>query len=373
MANLIWNIGFIIAAAGVVCGFLMLWKIPRAAEGAMELRDSLSISVIIPARNEERRIRPLLQSLQYQNLRPYEVIVIDDDSSDQTAAIAKSNGAYVIRNPKLDNNWTGKSSACWEGAKAAKGEWLLFLDADTRLVREDSLRRMASTYLLAAQESGILSFQPYHTVRHGYEHLSALFNIIVMTGMNVFSILGDKIRGAGSFGPCILTRRDHYFEAGGHAAVKDAVMDDLALGERYMQAGFPVRCFGGRDCIDFRMYPEGLRQLTEGWTKSFGTASQSTNPVVMAMIIGWITAGLVTAPLLAGSFLTSGPIIGAAIAYVAYMLQLFWLARRTGDFRFVYFLFYPVLLLFFCALHIWSLYLARVLRTVRWRGRNIKV
>ncbi|WP_246608774.1 glycosyltransferase [Paenibacillus agaridevorans] len=372
--NVLWNIGLIVAGLGGISGFLMLWKIPRAVEGASTLRESPRISIIIPARNEEGRIVPLLQSLQAQNFKPYEVIVVDDDSSDRTAVIARSNGATVIPNPKIDNGWIGKSSACWEGAKAATGEWLLFLDADTRLVREDSLRRIAATFSLAAGEFGILSFQPYHTVRQGYEHLSALFNIIVMAGMNVFSVFDDRVRGAGSFGPCILTRRETYFETGGHAAVKDAVMDDLALGERYRQAGYPVRCFGGRGCIDFRMYPEGLRQLVEGWTKSFGTASKSTHPLIMAMIVLWIAAGFLTTLLLAGALLLAADSFWGSIAvYFAYMLQLFWLARRTGNFRFVYFLFYPVLLLFFCVVHVWSLYLGKVRRSVRWRGRNIKV
>nr|WP_306813038.1 glycosyltransferase [Paenibacillus soyae] len=353
----------------------MLCRIARAGEKEAGLgrEDVPRISVIIPARNEAGRILPLLQSLRIQSLKPAEIIVVDDDSVDRTAEIAAGCGAAVVRKAELGAGWTGKSAACWEGAKAATGDWLLFLDADTRLVRADSLRRMADVFAREAQEAGILSFQPYHSVKRGYEHLSAVFNIVVMAGMNVFSVLGGRLTGAGSFGPCILTRRDVYFGTGGHAAVKEAVMDDLALGVLYRRAGHPVRCFGGKGCIDFRMYPEGLRQLTEGWTKSFGTASQSTHPLVMAMIVTWMAAGLSTLPLLVGAILLSGPIAAAAVACVVYMLQLFGLARRTGNFRFAYFLAYPALLLFFCALHGWSLYLVNIRRTVRWRGRDIQV
>jgi cellulose synthase/poly-beta-1,6-N-acetylglucosamine synthase-like glycosyltransferase len=88
------------------------------------------LSVIIPARNEADNLERLLRSLEQQSLRPDEVVVIDDHSVDQTASLAQSLGATVIRAPDLPAGWLGKSWACWLGAQKAKGEVLIFLDAD---------------------------------------------------------------------------------------------------------------------------------------------------------------------------------------------------------------------------------------------------
>ena len=152
-------------------------------------------------------------------------------------------------------------------------------------------------------------------------------------------------------------------------------MDDFALGEAMRNIELPVRCYGGRGLINFRMYSEGIGQLMEGWTKNFATASQSTHPLVMTLIIIWISGGFVTVPLLitAGLIGSTFWVIVGSIAYLSYMAQLFALARRTGHFHFLAFAVYPILLVFFTILYIWSLILTNVLHTVRWRGRKIKV
>lgn len=94
----------------------------------------MPISVIVPARNEERNLPALLYSLAAQPQPAAEVIVVDDQSRDQTAAIAAAAGAKVVASPGPPAGWTGKNHACHLGAEAAAQPWLLFLDADTCLV-----------------------------------------------------------------------------------------------------------------------------------------------------------------------------------------------------------------------------------------------
>lgn len=380
MTLLIYSLAVILLA--IVSGFLMLWKIPQASRsdslppnpGENVPGDRKSLSIIIPARNEEHRLPPLLDSLAQQDIQDFEWIVVDDQSEDRTGEIAAAAGARVIRTEDRDERWIGKSYACWRGACAATGTRLLFLDADTRMESSDSLRRILATYE-AAGAGGILSFQPYHRVVHLYESLSTLFNIIVMAGINVFTPWSKRLKGAGAFGPCILCDRDEYFRTGGHEAIGGAVMDDLALGDLYRKNGLQVLCYSGRGLISFRMYPEGFGQLFEGWTKNFGTASQSTHPFVFALIIAWISGGFSTTALLirALAYGSTGWIITAGAAYLAYMLQLIVQARRTGNFHLPVLILYPLLHLFFTILFLWSLFLTKVLHTVRWRGRNIKV
>ncbi|UJL46159.1 glycosyltransferase family 2 protein [Virgibacillus sp. NKC19-16] len=375
MLTWLLTISVIIIVIGWLSGYLMLWKVPHLGGKSTNVSADSFVSVIVPARNEQARLKPLLDSIVKQNWRNYEIIVVDDDSTDETVLVADAYDAVtIIENRTLEEGWIGKLAACWSGAKMARGNYLLFLDADTRFKKEDSLHRLIAAYQDVGGR-GILSLQPYHTIKHSYENLSSIFNIIVMAGMNVFTPLGNKLKSAGSFGPCILTSKEDYFAAGGHEKIRGAVMDDFALGEAMEKMGLPVRCYGGRGLIDFQMYPEGIRQLVEGWTKNFATASQSTHPLVMTLIICWISGGFVAIPLLITVIITDSlfwSIIGM-IGYLGYMIQFFLLARRTGNFHFIPFLVFPFLLLFFTILFAWSFFLTNVRHSVRWRDRNIKV
>lgn len=377
---MIFVFSIIVIVIAIISGFLMLWRLPvpqtDSANSSEVLQDKENkLTIIIPARNEEQRLPPLLKSLALQDYQDYELIVVDDQSSDDTGKMAQVAGARVIRTDRLDDeSWIGKSFACWTGAEAASGDWLLFLDADTRLEQSDSLRRLMSTYA-SMSGSGILSLQPYHRTEKLYESFSAIFNIIVIAGMNSFTPWGNRFRSAGSFGPCIMMNRQEYFQTGGHKAVSAAVMDDLALGVLYQKHGLSTVGCSGRGLISFRMYPEGFRSLFEGWTKSFGTASASTHPFVFAMIIAWISGGFSTVALLIKAIIDGSQywLITSTAAVLIYMLQLIFQARRTGNFNVFLLVLYPLQHLFFTVLFLWSLFMTKVLHTVNWRGRKIKV
>ncbi|MGD6843581.1 glycosyltransferase family 2 protein [Bacillus infantis] len=352
-----------------IVGIMMFWSLPVPVFSS-RLKESLPfLSIIIPARNEEGRIPPLLQSLQEQRFRYFEILVIDDDSSDNTRAVAESYGARV-----LQNAGSGKSSACWQGAEHAKGNWLLFLDADTRFTSADGLRNLLHFYQ-GKGARGILALQPFHTVERLYEHLSVVFNIIVVAGMNLFTIWGSKFKTAGSFGPCILCNRDDYFLSGGHKKIEGAIMDDLALGEAFLEHDLPVRCLGGKGIISLRMYPEGLGSLIEGWCKSFAVGSKSTHPAVMLMVIFWIAGSFIAAGALISSITEWNPaaMIFSGILYILYSIQTAWFARRVGNFRWVIFPFYPILFLFFAGIYLYSFIRVNIFHSVKWKGRNIKV
>lgn len=357
----------------VLVGAIMFWSLPVIkTTGANNTRFPF-LSIIIPARNEAGRITPLLQSLQEQHFRSFEVLVVDDHSTDRTATIAKSFGARVLQNKAVDSG-SGKSMACWHGAQHAKGEWLLFLDADTSLTNADSLFHLLGFYQQKGAK-GILSLQPYHTVHRLYENLSAVFNVIVIVGMNLFTLWGPRFKTAGSFGPCILSNKDDYFLTGGHQKILGAVMDDLALGEAFMDINLPVYCLGGKGVINFRMYPEGFKSLVEGWCKSFAVGSKSTHPIVMLMTIIWISGSFMSTGALISSIAAMNPaaMLISGILYVAYALQTLLFAHRCGNFSWGIFVLYPILFLFFTAIHVYSLFRAHILHSVKWKDRKIDV
>jgi 4,4'-diaponeurosporenoate glycosyltransferase len=352
-----------------VLAFLFFWKIPtlRKREGGVD--DPPSVSIIVPARNEAGNIGRLLGSLREQTRQPREVIVVDDQSEDATPLIAEKEGATVLSLTELPEGWRGKNWACWQGAGRARGEILLFLDADTWM-EKDGLQKISETFL---RTGGLLSIQPYHRVERLYEQLSAFFSIINMAGTQAFTILGKKIKPVGAFGPCLVCRREDYFAVGGHAKVKGEILESLALGQEFLSCGRDLHCFGGRGTISFRMYPGGLRSLIEGFGKGFAIGANRTSWVCLLLIIGWVSGAMGLTRQLVQALLGFGSsdwFLGSTL-YFLYAAQIYWMLARIGSFRWHTAFLFPIPLLFFVAVFFWSLLTTFVFKKVRWKGRQI--
>ena len=353
-------------------GLCLLWRIPAFNLPAADMAEWPRLSVIIPARNEEGRLGPLLDSLRRQRRPAHEVLVVDDDSSDATAALAASGGARVLRGEALPVGWAGKPWACWQGAQHASGDLLVFLDADTWL-EPDGLERLVQGYLA---QGGLLSVQPFHRVRRLYEELSAFFNIVQMAGMNAFTPLGDRLAPGGAFGPCILCRRDDYLRTGGHGAenVRSQVLEDISLARLFARQGLPVHCRGGWGAISFRMYPGGPGQLIEGWSKNMGSGLVSIRPAFALLASAWITGCFASwAGLLRNWSWPPTLQLGlVGLFYLLYALEVGWMLGRIGTFRPWTALFFPLPLTFFALVMLRSLVLSHLLGRVTWRGRQIQ-
>lgn len=333
--------------------------------------DRRRVSVIVPARNEQARLPPLLASLKTQDYAEFEVIVVDDNSTDRTAALAREAGATVLTLTELADGWLGKPHACWIGAQRASGDLLVFLDADTEL-EPSGLRRIVATH---ARYGGLVSIQPYHRMAKAYERLSAFFFIVMMGSIRSFTLAGDAIKPNGSFGPCMVCSRADYFRTGGHRLVRTEIVDDVALARQMSRRGVATHNFIGQGTIAFRMYPGGLGDLADGWTKNFAQGAMTTDPWLLLMLVAWISGSVATIDALRG-WLTHGFTDWAAaglIAYGAYAAQIWWLLRRLGNFGLGWALAYPVSLLCFFAIFVRSLYLTLVRNSVQWKGRSIPV
>lgn len=333
-------------------GFLLLPRLRRCefkADGALPA----AVSVIIPARNEEQNLPTLLRSLAGQSVRPREIIVVDDGSTDRTAEVARQHGATVMASVPLPEGWRGKAWACHQGAQAATGDVLLFLDADTWFEPEGLARVLAAWQ---AAGGGAFSAGPYHRVRHPYEDLSLFFNF----NMTVGTVPG------GLFGQMLLVDRKSYQRVGGHEAVKGRTLENCFLAERFREGGIPTRSRAGRGVISFRMYPNGLRELIEGWTKGFAAGAGQTPRGVLALTVAWMI-GLMLAPL---GLLLAGEGLAWGVAYLLAAAQVGWFARQLGSFRWVTALLYPVPLVFFFVVFARSA--ARSGKSVRWKGREIR-
>jgi 4,4'-diaponeurosporenoate glycosyltransferase len=357
----------------LLAGCWLLWRIARPGPVAPGFVRP-ACSIVVPARDEAHVLPDLLASVLPQLGARDELVIVDDHSTDGTASVARAAGAQLVEAPDLPEGWTGKALACATGATAARNDTLVFLDADVRVLA-GGLDRVLSAHAREVPD-GLLSVQPHHEVRRPYERLSALFNVVAMMGTDAFTPFGLRRRPAGAFGPCLVTTRDAYASVGGHASVASAVLDDVALAKGYQRAGRRVVCLGGRGALSFRMYPSGVRQLVEGWSKNLAGGADAARRITVLLVVAWVSV-LIQAAWWFGRLAATGSGPGgspwfAVAVYAAVVAQLVWMLRRVGTFGWITALFYPVPLVFFLAVFVRSAFLTVVRRKVPWKGRELR-
>ena len=257
---------------------------PASAVGGADDSGKLNLSVIIPARNEELNLEACLRSLLAQDDdffklgRDWELIVIDDASTDRTVAIAKSlqrEGMSVIEAPPLElratqRAFTGKTQACWVGAQASQGRWLLFTDADT-IHEPCNLGR--ALHEAARYNVALLSYSPRQIVTGVAQR--ALMPLVFSELASTYppkEVNDSGKRLAAANGQFLLVARDAYFAAGGHRAVGLSVLEDVDLACNIKRAGARndgryIRLRFAPDAVSTRMY-RTLGEMTEGWEKN---------------------------------------------------------------------------------------------------------
>lgn len=359
------SIWFVVGA--LVTGLLLFGRPrPLPARDPAPAIGSGTVRIVIPARNESASLGNLLGDLARSRPGSADVVVVDDRSTDDTAAIARSFAFVTLLDPgEPPRGWRGKPWACAAGAGPVAGldpaDVLVFLDADVR-VGPGALDTVLAE---RSDGDGVVSVQPFHTAPTAIEQLSGLFNVVSMMGIGAG---GD--RPSGLFGPVICCSTAAYERVGGHRSVRSAVTEDVALARRFTAASVPLRVFAGGDRISFRMYPTGLAALVEGWTKNMATGAGSISPV-RSLGVAWWIAGTVSA---AGAVvdLAAGRLgVAAAFLYAVTAGALWRMLRSIGDFRWWVAAAFPVPLLFFVAVFARSVWSTWVRRSVTWRGRTI--
>jgi glycosyltransferase involved in cell wall biosynthesis len=343
-------------------GWALMWRLPRLPD--LPVIDSPKVSVLIPARNEERTLPHLLAALAQQTFKPHEIIVIDDQSVDATAQIAQQAEVTVVQTTPLPPDWTGKNWALKTGYNASSGDILVFLDADTE-PGEDLLRRLVAN---VQHLGGLVSVQPYHRTERLYEQLAMLFNLVGLMAVK----LGTG--GGVAFGPAMATLKADYERVGGHDAVAGYVVEDWFIAHAYEQAGLPASAYMGHGQLNYRMYPGGLRDLVDGFDKNFATAAGQVSWVRMLAVVFWLS-GLFWAAWCLPAALFGWPIVGNAslpynlLLYFAFASQLAILVWPVGSFGLTAFLF-PIPVAFFIAVFVLAI-LNLERGQIEWKGRKI--
>jgi len=271
--------------------------LPRLAPRAGPGEDAPSIALIVPARDEATNIGPCIRSLLAQDFPADRcaILVVDDQSTDATAEIvADMSEAHprlrLLRSPPLPRGWTGKSHACWLGARSvAPGtEWLCFIDADMRAAPP-----LLASALRAAQHEtlDLLSLAPRQVLGSFAERLVIPCGLMLLAFLQDLGALqardGRDVTATGQF---MLMRAAVYAAIGGHAAIRAAICEDLELARRCKRSGHAVLLKDGQDLLSGRMYA-GWRTLWPGFAKNavdmLGGPRATAAAALTSVVLAW--------------------------------------------------------------------------------------
>lgn len=329
-----------------------------AADGATLTRPAPSVSIVIPARNEARRLPDLLHSLAALACPEVEVVVVDDASTDATARIAREAGARVISVPGPPPGWTGKSYACQVGANETAGDWLLFTDADTVHAPES----LALSLRLAAHSAaGLVSLLPRHRCCTFWERLLLPYaHALYFVGARRVNRAGGSPVANGQY---MLFHRPAYERIGGHAAVRASLIDDVALARLAAGTGISVVLARAEEYLAVRMY-EGLPSLWEGFSKnSFRFVAISPRSGLLTVLASMTMSLALPAALRAPTRL-----LRTALLLVPALGLIPWV-RRFGAPTAIAFL-YPLAATIFQLIALDSVRRAFIPRGTAWKGRR---
>ncbi len=228
------------------------------------------ITIIVPARDEERNIRRCVKALLAQTYPNFELIVLDDHSKDATPGILKELAAHdprlqVLGGEELPPGWVGKTHALDQAAAHATGEWLCFVDADTFVSPEALSSVYAAADEAAADLFSILTFQ--EVVSFWEKTVLPVVFTAISVGFSPRRVNDPHTKDAMANGQFILIKRAVYTAVGGHAALRDSIVEDVDLALRVKHSGFRLILADGRLVARTRMYT-ALSEMWEGWTKN---------------------------------------------------------------------------------------------------------
>lgn len=335
-----------------------------------------SLSVIIPARNEEHNIKDCIESVLDVDYPDFEIIVVDDESVDRTGSIVeairqKDSRIRYIRS-KRQEGWVGKNYALYIGSLNARGEWLLFIDADVRLFRS-SLKR-AVGYLLE-KKLDMLSIS-------GIQETSTVWEVMIQPViyhmLNIrypLYLVNRHPSLSAASGQFILISRKVYNDLGGHQAIREEILEDVRLAEMIKKSGFRMKFLHSSKILKVRMY-SNFYEIFKGWTKNLYFLAGNKRWMLIWLsytLVTWVVLPVLSWYVIVNRFWEKELITASSIVYII-LTNLFslnlWLNFPKGIFiSFLYPLSFFLVFIIMAA----SWWRSRILNIVEWKGRVYRI
>lgn len=344
----------------------------RTVRKEMRPRGMPMVSVLLPARNEEKNIGLCLASLSDQDYPHYEIIVLDDNSEDRTREIIgewthRSRRVKLIAGANLPAGWVGKNFACHQLSQAAQGDLLLFVDADT--VHSG---RTISAAVAEMERSGadLLTMIPQQIMRGFWERLLLpllYFSSLCFLPLPLVSATRNP-KFAMANGQFMLFKRKVYEEIGGHKAVRDAMVEDVWLSRLVKKTGHVLRIVDGREILSCRMYTS-LAEIWEGFSKNLFPGFKYS----LGMLVGVVLFNLVTS-VIPFALLLVRPFPEVLLSHVGLQVAALLGVRVALALRFrmslAYAVLHPVAMLLMIGIALNSCRLVLFGSGSRWKGRS---
>lgn len=319
MLVLITVLQLILVFAVVVYLTLNLIHLVRVEPVRGVLPNAPFISICVPARNEARDIRACLTSLLQQNYPHFEVIVVNDHSTDATGKIIRSlvdefPNLHVIEGETLPSDWLGKPFALCQAVKKAKGDYLLFTDADP-VFQPDALTTAVHTMMV--RDLDMLTLMPGTVFGSFWERAVQPVIFGFIAALSRFKKINSPDHStAMGFGAFIMVKKDVYAQLGGHESVKYEVLEDVMLAKRAKKAEYKLLAADAKAIFSIRMY-HSLAEIWTGWRKNIFIAMKKS--IARALYHLCAVLGFLVTPwlVLFGNILAETGILWAGIAFVA--------------------------------------------------------
>jgi cellulose synthase/poly-beta-1,6-N-acetylglucosamine synthase-like glycosyltransferase len=349
---------------------LVVWniRVVRRPPARRWAADAPLISVLVPARDEEAHIGACVHALLEQDYPNFEIIVLDDDSTDGTAGLARQDArVHVVAGDPWPGGWTGKNWACHQLAARARGDVLCFVDADT-ILSPDALSRAAGE--LHDDDLGLVSM----LLR---TDTGTVAEVVLMPMVNhaLLALLPAALMErpahpdlAVALGPFLMVRREAYAAAGGHAAAPEHIVDDVQLARAVKASGHRVGLRNGTTLVHTRWY-EGFREIWEGFSKNaYGGLAYRPGVALAALFV--VAPALLFPFLRLGAAVSTGGALGLPALQVSLILSTRAITSRVGKDPMWSIPLHPVMLAVWAGALARSMLLARTGHEIEWKGRK---
>jgi chlorobactene glucosyltransferase len=329
-----------LALPWLAAALLIPWVIrrrPRLSDFRLTA-DAPPLSVVLPARNEAANLAACVGSLLSSAYPVFEIVIVDDSSTDGTGDIARElararpDRIRFVAGEPLPEGWVGKSWACWQGYGTARGEVLVFTDADTR--HGPALLGHAVAALQVGDTALVTGF-PRQVMRGFWERLILphVFTAIELRYHDVSRLnRNQNPRDAVANGQLMVFRRAAYEAIGGHRAIRGEIVEDVRLAQHLVASGHRMFAAWAQDLIETRMY-RSFREILEGWTKNLARGSRHSVDPWLRPLLPWLIAAFQLAFWVAPTVALAASFAGFALprswaVAAAAASLLFWVVRH---------------------------------------------
>ncbi|MEE9411094.1 MAG: glycosyltransferase family 2 protein [Candidatus Heimdallarchaeota archaeon] len=349
------------------------WQILELEEGNLPF-----VSIIVPTLEEEGNIGKCLESLTHLDYSNKEIIVVDGGSKDKTVEIARKFGVNVVVDENLPEGWIGKSYGCNIGYQAAKGDILLFTDADSNH-SVDSLR-IAVGHTLGVNAK-LFSIFPYQKAERWYEHLIGFMYFLSFIAGGPRNDINnpynkDSFIASGQY---MMFTREGYNEIGGHMAVSTSLVEDVALAKLCKEKELRLNFIDGTKLVTTRMYPDKFADFFRGFRRMIWGGLNTLTPWRILFVIFWLIY-VILAPISLVRSIVNTPnwmwwdysvgLIINAFAYFAwgFCYYIYW--RKRGKGNFFFYIFWPIPMLLNIVVVLVAVYYGLAGKKISWKTKH---